>query len=201
MAQAREVGDGLGDALVVGGPDDVDGRGRDGAADRHHRKLPVQLGEVLGGSLRADEDQGLAAGVQQRLHRPALVAAPGDGAQDEVVAATVGGLLDVLHELGVERVGDVHDHADEPAAPAGQQARRPVRPVAQLRRRLQHALPGGGARPRDAPEHERHRRGGHPGGRGDVAEPRAAGRFSCGQRITLHVLTGTRALSHTIEAL
>ena len=120
------------------------------------------------------QDQRLAPGVQQRLDRPPLVAAPGDGAQHEVVAVALGGLLHVLHQLGVERVGDVHDHADEPAAPAGQQARRPVRPVAQLRRRLEHALAGGGARPGDPAQHERDRRGRHAGRRGDVVEPRAA---------------------------
>ena len=77
VAECGQVLDGQGDALVVGGPDDVDLRRRDGPADGHYGQLAVQGGELLGRGLRADQDQGLAPGVQQRLDRPRLVAAPG----------------------------------------------------------------------------------------------------------------------------
>ena len=190
--------DGLRDALVVGGPDHIDAGGGDRPTDHHHRELSVQGGQALGRSLRTEQDQGLAPGVEQRLDRPRLVAAAGDGAQDQVVAVPLGGLVDVLDELGVEGVADVQHDADQSAASAGQHARRPVRAVAQAGGRSQHALPGGGARSGDATEHHRHRRRGDADLGGDVLQARTPRRLSRGQSDHPASLDTSSGRAHTL---
>ena len=175
MPEVGQVVDDLADPLGVGRPDHVDPAAGDPAADHHHRQLPPQGGELGGGGDRAEEDQGLAAEVDQRLGGPALVAGAGHRAQDDVVAAALGGLVEVLDQLGVERAAHLHQHPDQVGPPPGEQAGRPVGAVAELGGRLQHPLAGGRAGAGGAGQHHRHRGRGHPDPLGDVLEPGSAG--------------------------
>ena len=50
MSKPGEVAHGLGDTLVVRGPDHVDAVGCHPAADGDHRQLPAQCGETAGGA-------------------------------------------------------------------------------------------------------------------------------------------------------
>ena len=76
----------------------------------------------------------------------------------------VGGLVDVLDELGMEGVTDVHDHADEPTTATGQRTGRPIRAITQASGGGDDALTGRRARPGDVaqarvrPSPLRHRR-------------------------------------------
>ena len=158
VAEAGEVLDGLRHALVVGRPNHIDIVGCDRPSDHHHRELAAQSGQPLDRCFRTEQDQRLAAGVEQRLDGPRLVAAARDRAQHEVVAVPIGSVVDVLDELRVEGVVDVHHDADETAASAGQRAGRPIWAVAEALGRGQHALPGGRARSGDAAKHEGDRR-------------------------------------------
>ncbi len=83
VAEAGAVLHGLRDALVIGGLDHIDARRRDRPADDHHGKLSAQSSQTLGRRLWAEQDQGLAAGVEQRLDGPRLVATVGDRAENE----------------------------------------------------------------------------------------------------------------------
>jgi hypothetical protein len=81
--------------------------------------------------------------------------------------------VQLLDQLGVERITHVEQHAQQVAPAAGQQARGAVGAVAQLGRGGQHAFPGLGARTGRAAQHERHRCGRDAGAGGDVGQPRS----------------------------
>jgi hypothetical protein len=174
VPEAGQVVDGLADPVGVGRADHVDAVGGDPAADHHHRQLPAQVGQLGRRGDRAEQDQGLAAEVDQGLDGPALVPGAGHRAQHHVVATALGGLVEVGRQLGVEGAAQLHQHPDQVGPPPGEQAGRPVGAVAQLGRRLQHPLTGGRARPGGVAQHHRHRGRGHPDPLGDVLEPRAA---------------------------
>ena len=102
MPQPGQVVDGLPDTVGVGRTDNVDPVAGDPAADHHHRQLPAQGDQLGGRGDRAEQDQGLAAEVDQGLGGPALVTGPGHGAKDDVVALPLGRLVEILDQLGVE---------------------------------------------------------------------------------------------------
>jgi len=209
VAEAGEVVDRLRDALVVGGANDVDPVGADGTADHDHREPAVERGEARGRRFGAQQHEGLAAGVEQRLDRPRLVPGPRDGTEHEVVPGQLRGRVDVLDELGVEGVPDVHHHADETAPAAGQEAGGPVRPVAESCGRLQDTLAGGLARSRNTAQHERHRRRRHSDRGGDVRQPRTTARLPlalilCAQDQTprsLDTTPGAHSMVFPVKAL
>ena len=70
MPEVDQVVDRLAHALVVRGADDVDGGILGLPADRDDREPPGEHGD---GAVRRQDDRGLAAEVQQRLHRLSLV--------------------------------------------------------------------------------------------------------------------------------
>jgi hypothetical protein len=174
VAKPGQVVDGLPDAVGVGRADHVDAVGADPPPDHHHRQLPAKGGQLGRRGDRAQEDQGLAAEVDQGLDGPALVPGAGHGAQDHVVALALGRLVEVLDELGVEGAARFQQHPDQVGPAPGEQAGRPVRPVAQLGGRRQHPLAGGGAGPGSAREDHRHRGRGHPDPRRHILKPRPA---------------------------
>ena len=65
VAEADEVVDGLVEPVVVGGADDVDGAVADGAGHHDHGQPGGEVGQVGRGLLRAEQDQRLAAVLQQ----------------------------------------------------------------------------------------------------------------------------------------
>ncbi len=154
VPEAGQVLHGLRHALVVGGPDDVDAVRRHRASHGDHRQLSGQGAQPGGRRVGTQQDQRLAPRVEEGLHRSPVVAGPGDRAQDQVVAVLLGSLVDVLDQLGVERAADVHHDADEPAAPAGQQAGGTVGPVTQAARRVEDPIARGSAGAGRPAQHE-----------------------------------------------
>ena len=141
VAEVDEVVDGLVQAGGVVGADDVDGAVADGAGHDDDRHPGGELGQVGGGRLRAEQDQRLAAVLQQARDRPVFVAVRGDGAERELVADAIGGRVEAADEVAVEGVLDAEHHAEQPTAAAAQQAGPAVGAVAQLVRGLQDPLP------------------------------------------------------------
>jgi hypothetical protein len=174
VPQPGQVVDGLADPLGVGRADHVHGVAGDPAPDHHHRELPAEGGQLGGRGDRAQQDQGLAAEVDQGLGGPALVAGAGHRAQDHVVAVALGRLVEVLDQLGVEGAAHHHLHPDQVGPPPGEQAGRPVGAVAELGGRLQDPLAGGRAGPGGARQHHRHRGRRHPDPGGHVLQPGTA---------------------------
>jgi hypothetical protein len=174
VPQPGEVVDGLADALGVRRPHHVHPVGGNPAPDHHHGQLPRERTEVGGRRHRAQQHQRLAAEVDQRLDRPALVTGAGHRAQHHVVALPLGDLVEVLDQLGMEGAADVHHHADQVGPPPGEQAGGPVPAVAQRGGRLQHPLARCRAGTGRVAQHHRHRRRGHPDPCADVLEPRTA---------------------------
>jgi hypothetical protein len=141
VPEPDQVVDRLGHAEIVGGPHHVDVRARL-LTDDHDRELPAQCAELRDRCDRAQQDESLAAEVQQRVDRAPLVPARGHGAEHQVVAAALAGLVQVLDQLGVEGTADVEHDAEQPGTPAGEQAGGPVRPVAEPVRGLPDPAPG-----------------------------------------------------------
>ena len=154
------MADGLGHALVIGGPDDVDARqpGIRRPID-HDGELLAKGADPAGLVFRPEQDQRLAAEVEQDLGRPPLVPGRRSRAEHQVVTELGGGRVDVGGQLGVEGITHVHDHAEMMAALAGQQAGRPVRAVAQFAGGLEDPAAGRFARARLVPQHQRHQPG------------------------------------------
>ena len=90
VAEADEVVDGLVQPLVVGGADDVEVPVAGRAGHDHDGQAGGELGERGGGRVRAEQDQRLAAVLQQARDGPLLVAGGGDGAERQLVAGPVG---------------------------------------------------------------------------------------------------------------
>ena len=88
------------------------------------------------------QDRGLAAEVQQGLHRLPLVPARGQRGEDELVVGLPGGDVQPVEELQVEPTGHPEDHADQPGLAAGQQSCAGVGAVTDLGRGLEDPLPG-----------------------------------------------------------
>jgi hypothetical protein len=176
VAEPDEMVDGLTDPLVVGHAHDIEARRLDVAAHHHGRDPAAELRERVRPELGREQEESLAAQVEQGLDDATLVVRRGDRPECHGVTALVRGHLHLLGELGAERVAQDHRHAEQVGAPARQQARGAVGPVAQARGGLQHPLPGLRARARHAPEHERHGCGGHPDVGGDVLQPGPAAR-------------------------
>ena len=119
--------------------------------------------------MRTEQDQRLAAVLQQARHRPPFVAVRGDGAERQLVADPVGRRVEAADQIAVERVLDAEHHAEQATAVAAQQAGPGVRPVAQLVRGLQDSLPRLLTRARHISDHDRHERDRHPGQGGHIA--------------------------------
>jgi hypothetical protein len=145
----------------------------DPAADDDDGGLAVEGGERVGGGGRAEQDQGLAAEGQQGLDGGVLVAGAGLGAEDEVVADLLGGRVQVLDQFGVEGAVDVDHDAEQPGAPAGQQAGGAVHLVAEFGGGFQDALPGALAGAGHPTQHQGYGRGGHAHAGGHVLQPGA----------------------------
>ncbi len=172
VAEAGEVADRLGHALVVGGTDHVDAHaGRvHPAADDHNGKLVAKGAEPVGLVLRAEQDERLAAKVEQDLGRAPLVPGRRGRAEHQVVAEPGGGRVDVRDELGMEGIPDIHGHAEVAAAPPGQQAGRPVRAVTELPGGAEHPGPGRFTRARLVAQHQRGQPGRNAGPGGHIGE-------------------------------
>ena len=154
MPEFDQVADRLGDTVVIGRTDDVDRAGRDRPTHDDHRHLAVQPVQRLLGTFGPEEHQRFTARIEKSLDRAGLVGRAVDRAQDDVVAVTVGRVVQVQDQRAVERAGDVHQHSDGPAAPAGQRAGQPVRAVAEPVGSFQNAFPGLGTGSGHPPEHQ-----------------------------------------------
>ena len=169
----HEVVDGLVEPLVVGGADDVDGAVADGAGHHDHGQAVGEVGQVGRGCLRAEEDEGLAAVLEQAAHGAGLIAGRGDGAERQLIADPVGRLVEAADEVAMEGVLHAEDDPKEATAAAAQRAGPGVRAVAKLVGGPQHPLPRLGTRPRDPADDDRHQRRGHARARRDVGKGRA----------------------------
>ncbi len=78
------MADRLRDALVVGRPDHIHGRGRDPAPDHHDGKLTAQRIEPSRGIIGAEQDERLTPEVEQDLDGPAGVPAGRHRAEQQV---------------------------------------------------------------------------------------------------------------------
>ena len=173
VAEAGEVLDGQGHAAVVRRADDVDPGRAQAASDGDDGVLRSEGGQRSLGQPRSEQQQRLTAEVEQRLDGPALPMGAGQGAHDDVIAASVGSDVYLLEQLGVEGAADVHRHAEELGAAPGEQAGGAVRAVADRTGRLEHRLAGLRARAGLSTQHQRGRRRGHSRSRGDVLQARA----------------------------
>src|SRR6266568_2241467 len=111
MTQRGQVTDGLGDAIVVCRPDNVHRGSRYPAADHHYRKLPSERVQTPGRIIGSDQDERLAAEVEQDLGRLPLVPGGRHRAQQKVIAAPGGSRVQLGGEFGVEAVAYVQQHA------------------------------------------------------------------------------------------
>lgn len=100
-----------------------------------------------------------------------FVAGAGLGAEDEVVADLLGGRVEVLDQVRVEGAVDVDHDAEQPGAPAGQQAGGAVHLVTELGGGFQDALPGALAGAGHTTQHQGDGRGGHAHAGGHVLQP------------------------------
>jgi hypothetical protein len=162
---------------VVGGADDIEGAVAGRAGDDHDGQAGGQLGEGGRRSLRAEQDDRLAAVLQQARDGAPLVAVGGNGAQRQLVAGAVGRRVEAGDQVTVEGVLHAEHHAEQATAAAAQQAGAGVGAVAQLVRGLQDPLPVRRARARGVADHDRHQGDGHPGPCRDVGEGRPPGAF------------------------
>ena len=140
MTQLDEVFKRLGHPDVVGRAHDVDRRRGQPPADADDRYRLVQLDKASRRDLRTEQDESLTAEVEQRLHRPTLVPGTSERAEDEVVPMVLGGIVDVLDQVGVVRVVHVHHDPEQVAPAASQQARGAVGAVPELGSRIKHPL-------------------------------------------------------------
>src|SRR5215211_1005641 len=170
VTDVDEVVNGLVESLVVGGADDVDGAVADGAGHHDHGQAAGQGGQVGRGCLRAEEDDRLAAVLQQAAHSLRLIAGRGDGAERQLIADPVGRLVEAGDEVAMEGVLDAEDDPEEATAAAAQQAGPGVRAVTKLVRGQQHPLPRLGTRPRDPADDDRYQRRGHARPRRDIGK-------------------------------
>jgi hypothetical protein len=161
VTQPHQVRDRLPYPFLVVRPYDVDGRVAHVAGDHHHRDLPGELAEARPGGLGTEEDQRLAAVVQERLDRAALVTAGRQRAERDVVAGRLGRGVDALQQVGVERLVRAERDPEQPGPAAGQQPGTRVGPVAELGRAGQDPLAGLLAWARRAADDQRDQRAGH----------------------------------------
>ena len=102
-----------------------------------------------------------------------LVAAGGDGGEQDVVAELFGGRVDGLDEFGVEGLFEVHHDAEGAAAAAGEHLRGAVGAVAEFLGGFEDAFAGCGARAGAVAEHQGDECAGDAGSRGHVGHGRA----------------------------
>jgi hypothetical protein len=154
VAETGQVVDDERLAAVVGGPHHIDVAEVHPASHQDQRQLAGQVGQPRRGQLRAEQDHGLAAEAQQRLDGAVLVVRGGDQGRHDLVAGLGRGSLDVLGQLGLERVADVDGDAQVLGTAELHQARGAVGTVADLLGRRQHTGPGRLARARRAAQHD-----------------------------------------------
>ncbi len=172
MTERGEVLHGQPDASVVGGAHHLDGRGADPSGHHQDGELAGELGEPGRGSLGSEQQQCLAAVVQQGLDRAVLTPARRQGAERDVIAGGFGGQVDALEQVGVERVLGPERHAEQPApaAAARQQPGPRIGPVPDLGGGLQYPGSGGLAGSGRAADDDRHQCARDPGPGGHVLE-------------------------------
>src|SRR6266567_555406 len=112
------------------------------AGDSNDRKLLAEVGKARFGGLWTEEDQRLAAVVQERFDGAALVAAGCHSTECDVVSGGFGGQVDALQEISMERLAGIEHHAEESGPAACQELRPRVGSVSELRRAGQHSLAG-----------------------------------------------------------
>src|SRR5437870_2722268 len=130
------MADRLRDTLVICRPYHVDGGGPDPAADHDDGEFLAECVQPPSWVIWAKQDKRLAAKVEQDLGRSPLVTRGRHRGEHQVVAELRGGCVEIRDEFGVEGIAYVHHHAEMVTAPSGQQAGRPVGPVAKLLRGL-----------------------------------------------------------------
>src|SRR5262245_22139915 len=111
VAGGDEMVDGLVESLVVGGADDVDVAVADGPGHHDHGQAGGEVGQVGGRRPRAEQDERLAAVLEQAAHGASLVTGRGDGAERQLVAALVGRLVEAADEVAMEGVLHAEDDA------------------------------------------------------------------------------------------
>jgi hypothetical protein len=174
VAEPDQVVDGLADAGLVGHPHHVETFRGDVPRDHHQRRSRTQRAQRGRRQLGGQQEDRLAAHVEQRLDDPGLVGDRGDRAQRHGVPARVRGDLHLLRQLGPERVAQQDRDAEQAGTAAREHARRAVGAVAEPLGGRQHALAGPGARPGHVAQHERDRRGRDARLGGDVLQSRPA---------------------------
>ena len=118
VPKVGEVLDGEADAGHVVGPDHVHGARAERSGDHDDRQAFGELLDRPAGKCRADEDERFAAVVEQRLHGAGLVASRCRGAEGQLVAGAVDGLVELFDYLGVEFVVQPEGYPDHARAVA-----------------------------------------------------------------------------------
>jgi len=126
-----------------------------GAGDHDHGQAGGDVGEVGRRCLRAEQDERLAAVLQQAAHGARLIAGWGDRAERQVVADPVGRLVQAADEVAVEGVLHAVNDAKEATVVAAQQTGTGVRAIAQFVRGLQNSSPRFRTGSRDAAHDDR----------------------------------------------
>ena len=103
VAEGDEVVDGQAQPLVVGGAYDVEGAVAGRPGHDHDRLAGGELGEVGRVSVRSEQNERLAAVLQQAHDGAPFVAGGGDGAQRQLVADPVGSGVEAADEVAVLR--------------------------------------------------------------------------------------------------
>ncbi len=169
MPQPDQMIDHQPEAVPVGGAHDVDARGGGRATDHHHRHRPPEALQLRDRQIRPEQDQRLAAEVEQGLDRPELAVGLGDRTQHDLVAVAVRGRLDRLDHVAVKGVAHPHRDAQMLGAAQLEQAGGAVGAIAEALGRREDPRPGALTRPGHSPEHDRDQRLRDPGSLGHVA--------------------------------
>ena len=170
VAEPDEVIDGLAEPGRIVSANDIDSAVPHRAGDDDDGHSGGEVGQVGRRCVGAEQDQRLAAVLQQARHGAALVAAGSDGAEREFVVGVVGGGVEPADEVAVKGLLHGEHDADQPAAGTAQQAGAAVGAVAQLLGDAPHPLPRRGTRPRRVAHHDGHQRDGHAGTGGHVGQ-------------------------------
>ena len=141
--------------------------------ERHHRDAEIeQAADLRGGGIVGHQDHALDPLLPQHVDVGALLfAALVAVAQEHAALACIRGVFDRAHHLREVRVFDVGDErGDHLDLVSAEVARRPVRAVAELVGRAQHALAMTGFDGRRAVQDARHGRGGNARALGHIGD-------------------------------
>ena len=117
MSELDEVVDDASDTSPVGRAHHVDRRARDASSDDDDRRLVAEFGQRRIREFGTEQDERLAAEVQQGVDHLRLAVGWRHRAEHHLVAVSVCFGDDVLGHLGVESVANIGHNADEVRPP------------------------------------------------------------------------------------